>query len=54
MVTRTSPLSFELSDAPIILREMVVSLSSEKAVWEAEKRSLEIEKDRLQRHAEYL
>lgn len=54
MDTRTEPLSFELPDDPITLREMVTSLSSEKAAWEVEKRSLEIEKDRLKRHAEFL
>ena len=61
MDMRTEPLSSELPDDPITLREMVGSLSSEKALWEIEKRSLEIEKrsleiekDRLKRHAEFL
>ena len=54
MDTRTEPLSFELPDDPITLREMVASLSSEKAALEVEKRSWEIEKDRLKQHAEFL
>ena len=47
MDTRTEPLTFELPDDPVTLREMVISLRSEKA-------SLEVEKERLKRHAEFL
>ncbi len=54
MDTHSGTLSFELPNDPISLREMVVSLCSEKAVWEDEKKLLEKERERMKHHAEYL
>jgi transposase len=54
MDTHTDCPSFELPNDPILLREMVVSLSSEKAAWEAEKVTLVREQERLKYHAVHL
>ena len=46
-----SPLSFELPDDPVSLREMVIALRTQQLSWEAERASLVAEKEML-RHNE--
>ncbi|MBF0186260.1 MAG: hypothetical protein HQM06_17975 [Magnetococcales bacterium] len=54
MDTHTDTLSFALPNDPILLREMVVSLYSEKAVLEDEKKALERDRERMKHHSEHL